>query len=387
MSGQANDVVVMTNDNAVARAVSTAVASRERFVARPLSHDLQGLMAQLKSAPAAAALIDIDAQPQEVMSELDSLTRRFNKTTFLVMSRELRNEWVLMAMQAGVRHYLLKDKVENELAGVLDRLIPNGWLGREPHGAVVTVLSAGGGSGATTVAVNLAYELHLASNQLALLIDMDQSYGAASTYLGLEGKYGIAEVLSDSQRLDANLISTTVLRYEEAIDVLASPATVDPCEPASLNFLPLARMLNVSKSMYEYCVVDASRIPIEAATALADASAVTLVVFQLQVMHLKVARSIVSALVQRGISSESIVPVANRYHKRRSMISLGEASRALGDMHVGTLSNDYQSAVASANFGQPLAQHAPRSSLRREIRSLAASVQQARKSNSRVREW
>lgn len=377
----------MTSDGEAVQAVTNALSSRNRLVAQGVSGDIRGLTTHLNHTPAAAVLVDIDSKPTEMLTELESLTTRFDKTKFLVISRELRNEWVIQAMQAGARHFLLKSSIEEELPGVLDRLIPNGWVGRDVRGSLVSVLSAGGGTGATTLAVNLAYELYLASDKPSLLVDMDQCYGAVSSYLGLDGQYGIAEVLADSARLDQDLIKSTAVRYDDGLDVLVSPAAVDPYEPANLNFQHLPRMLNVSRSMYDYCVIDASRIPIDASTVLADASTVTLVVFQLNVMHLKVVKSIIAALVQRGVSPDAIVPVANRYRKRRSMLSLDEAQRALGEIGIGTLSNDYRNAIASVNYGQPLAEHAPRSSLRREIRSLAASVQQAHKNRSRVKEW
>jgi Flp pilus assembly CpaE family ATPase len=72
-----------------------------------------------------------------------------------------------------------------------------------------------------------------------------------------------------------------------------------------------------------------------------------------------------------------VTPVAGRYAKRGSMITLAEAKSALGDVEVLTLCNDYAAAAKSLNMGKPLSETTPRSDLRREIRQMAANLSQA----------
>src|SRR6185312_6715325 len=87
------------------------------------------------------------------------LARWFPDTRFIVLSTAMGNELLLDAMKAGARHFLLKAAIVAELHDVLKRLSSDS--APSSTGAAVTILSAGGGCGATTVAVNLAAELQL----------------------------------------------------------------------------------------------------------------------------------------------------------------------------------------------------------------------------------
>ena len=66
------------------------------------------------------------------------------------------------------------------------------------RGSAVTILSAGGGCGATTLAVNLAAELGAIdpSSDPPLVVDLDYHYGAVSTYLAVQGDYGVLDLLN-----------------------------------------------------------------------------------------------------------------------------------------------------------------------------------------------
>src|SRR6185436_8948194 len=115
-------------------------------------------------------------------------------------------ELLLEAMQVGARHFLLKKSVPADLSNVLHRLCPESNV--VAQGAAVTVLSAGGGCGATTVAVNLAAELQAldTDSRPALVADLDAHYGAVATYLGVDGEHGIYDLLTRAGALDGQLI-------------------------------------------------------------------------------------------------------------------------------------------------------------------------------------
>lgn len=69
-----------------------------------------------------------------------------------------------------------------------------------------------------------------------------------------------------------------------------------------------------------------------------------------------------------------IVPVINRHRKRKQMISLEECRQALDVNDLELIGNDYRNAIRGINFGQPLAEAAPMSSIRKDIRRLARTL-------------
>ena len=56
------------------------------------------------------------------------------------------------------------------------------------------------------------------------------------------------------------------------------------------------------------------------------------------------------------------------------LVTLDDANTALEGVEMGRLPNDYPSAIRALDLGQPLANVAPRSPLRKGIRDLAVQI-------------
>src|SRR4051812_6241157 len=183
MSVSRRTIVLMSDQPATASAVNAAleVNGGSAPTADDLCQDVRDLAVRLEQTGGAhAALVDIDGRPNQILAALEPVVRRFPETRFIVLANSMESELMLEAMQMGARHFMAKQSIPATLAGVLDRLCSNGG-GRgasERDGNILSVLSAGGGCGATTIAVNLAAELQLAGSTSNLLIDLDYSYGA-----------------------------------------------------------------------------------------------------------------------------------------------------------------------------------------------------------------
>jgi hypothetical protein len=88
---------------------------------------------------------------------------------------------------------------------------------------------------------------------------------------------------------------------------------------------------------------------------------------------IRTARLMVKSLTDQGVPPSSVTLVVSRYH-RRSMISISQAREALGRDSLVVLGSDFRHALESMTYGQPLAEVAPRSPLRKEIRDLALGL-------------
>jgi len=378
-----NGLLLMTGESGTAGAVAAALEKNGEFTATSVCPDLSRLVKRLGTNPPHAVLVDIDPHPRETLAELEPIITRFPATRFIVLSTLRGDDLMLEAMQIGVRQFLVKQSIPTELRGVLERLIPEGAAAGSA-GAVITVLSAGGGCGATTLAINLAEELRLLTSEPALVIDLDGYYGAAASYLGIEGSFGLLDVLADPARIDAQLIRSTAERHSEGLHVLIGPAAAGVADSPPMAYAHLGKAVECCRSTYGYSVIDAPRVPLEVAAGLAQRSQVTLIVFQLSVKDIRLARTLRAALLERGVSPQGIKLLANRYRRRHAMISVEEAETALGGASVYRIRNDFPSAVRGLNYGQPLSQAAPRSALRRAIRQLAVELDKERLGHTRV---
>ncbi|MEO6434641.1 MAG: AAA family ATPase [Tepidisphaeraceae bacterium] len=367
------NITLMTPDASLAAAVSAALHANGHVVSEPPVRDLRDLAPQLGRAPVPIVLIDLDPQPQQVLPQLERIIARFPATRFIALSSTLGNDLLLEAMQTGVRRVVMKQTMGADLPGVLDRLTAPD-LQSGPAGEIITVLSASGGCGATTLAINLAEEVSLKRKQPTLLCDLDCSYGAVASYLGLTPRYAADHILHNAGDIDAQLIQSTTTVHSERIHVLASPASINFANAEPLKFDRLEHALDSARRAYAVTIFDAPRLPLATTAALAAGSSSTLLVFQLTVKDLRSARAMLDALRGRGVDGDSIIAVANRYVKRQ-LISLEEAGKALGGVEVLAVRNDFMPAIQGLNFGQTLSEAGPRSSLRRDLQELVTKLE------------
>ncbi len=366
-------ILLLTAEPGTVEKVAAALNGSERFACAGTCSTLADLRSALNEYHFGTALIDLDPKPQEMLRELGDVVGQFPDLRIVVMAEEMQSDLLLAAMQIGARHFLIKKSIGSELMPVLERLARAAPSGSMAAGSMVTVLSAGGGCGATTIAINIANELACKASSPSLVVDMDAAYGAVSSYLGLTGEYGLADVLRHDGRIDEELVVSAASVFSPFLHVLLSPVSVDPISPVALNFTRLGAAIDAFRVAYRHTVVDAGRVSVEVAAALAGASKLTLLVLQMNLKDLTCARNMLLALARQGVSEDAVLPIVNRYHRRNKIIGLEDARKALG-VPFRQLTNDYSSALRSINMGQPLAQAAPRASLRRELQRLAVEV-------------
>ena len=371
-----NALLVLTRDSELERAVRAAAEGDARHACRVLGgKTLQDLVAALESeSPPVVAVVDVDPQPLSFLQSLEPIIRRFGDTRFVVLVEAYANEVVLEAMQVGVRHCMLKSAVPGELAGVLHRMLVDAGAAPAPDGALVSVMTASGGCGGTTLAINLADEFRRSSKRPVMLVDMDLDYGGLGSYLGLRADGGLADVLASDRPLTAQRLAAAAAVYLDDLHVLSSPASVDFANPAPIeDFRQLRALLEACRLAYPHTVVDAPRQSRQHAATLAAHSDLTLIVFELSVTDVRGARALMRALTERGVAQEKLLPVANRIttRGRHELLSLDDAREALGGVGVHSIANDYEGAIRSVNYGRPIEAVAPRSPMRKDLTQLA----------------
>ena len=220
----------------------------------------------------------------------------------------------------------------------------------------------------------MANELRLISSEPVLVIDLDNCYGTVSDYLGITGRYGLGHVLSHKHTIDKHLIESVTYNYMEDFHVLLSPAAVEDGGAKSLQYENLNAALQACRETYKYIIVDAPRVAEIVAANLAAVSKFALIVFQLTVKDLKFARAMTSSFNRSGISSKKIIPLANRVKRMGPLVRLEDSKEVIGLDSLHRIRSDWRKAMKSINRGQPLAQVARRSGIRRDFIKLANKI-------------
>ncbi len=256
-------IPLVTTDAEIADSFVRALEASERLAPAGTCRNLVELTARLGRNPAPAAVVDIGPGPMQMLAELGPIIPKFSDTRFVLLSREVQNELLVEAMEIGVRYVMDRKALDPELVGVLQRLMPNSVRRAGGSGLAITVLSASGGCGATTIAVNLANELRLEVGEPTLLVDLDASYGAIGAYLGLKGNYGIADALAHGDRVDAQLVRSSASEFTEDLHVLLSPANLGSQTRTTVQYENLGHALEACKQAYSHTVIDAPRVPVD----------------------------------------------------------------------------------------------------------------------------
>ncbi len=366
---------MVTGEEAIETSVKSVLTENGKMTVAGVCRNVSELRNYLSNKKVHAAIIDIDPDPSRVLFELRGILTAYPETYVVVLCSSFTKELVLQAMQAGARHFLEKRTIASELSKELQSLIRDGAKKQAALGSqVISVFSAGGGCGATTVAVNLADELRISLSKPVLVIDLDTSYGAVSTYLGIKSQYGIADVLAHKGAIDQHLIQSSAYRYMADFYVLPSPAGIETPRVSSLAYEKLSAACEACREIYACTVIDAPRLPRPVCIQAAGLSDLVLVVFQPTVKDVHSARSIVSALTKSGIADEKILPLANRVKRRGPLVRLEDSKKAIGLSSCHPIRSDWRKAMKCVNQSRLLAQVAGRSGLRGDFRKLAAKV-------------
>ncbi len=336
--------------------------------------DISWMDQYLGDSEVTAGIVDIDPNPTEVLAELEAMTSANPNLCTIVVSENITQKLILAAMQAGARHFLQKGTVHKELSGVMGRLLTHSGA-RRKTGSIITVFSASGGCGATTVALNVANELRLKASKPVLVIDLDRCYGAASAFLDIKSDYGIDDVLTYEGKIDKHLIQSSSCSYKEDFHVLLSAAGTTKKTTRDIDPECLTSVLQACRQGYAHTVIDAPRMDEQTVKVLTELSDFTIVVFQLTLKDLKFARSIITMFKDLGLSEDKIIPLANRFKKRGALIDIDDSKRALGTGNVRSIRSDWRNAMNCLNNGKILADIAPRSPMRKDFQKLIDEMQ------------
>jgi len=272
---------------------------------------------------------------------------------------------IVSAMRAGVREYIERPTTTTDLIEAFARLTATRRKpGRESNrGKVFTIVNAKGGTGATTVAVNLALALH-AINPSTALVDL-APLGHCALHLNLKPAFTVSDAITNLHRLDASLLDSFMPRHERGLQVLAGASTPVAAEPSVSDF---ARLFDMLVGQFHYVVVDASS-RLDGATRLSSNLAEkVLLVAHADVASLWSAGRVAQYLGESG-SRDRFALVLNRYRKVAGF-NEAETEAAIGAPVLWRIPNQYFAVSSAIDRGVPIMQSG-NSEIARSIAGLA----------------
>jgi pilus assembly protein CpaE len=330
------------------------------------------ILRQLQDLRAEVVIVDISADnPQPAIRAIEIIQANTLQLAIFANGTMQQPAMIVASMRAGAGEYLDDNAGTEALLEALTRFSSNRTRTRGGAGKarIFTFLSAKGGAGATTAAVNTALALQQAYGN-TVLVDF-APVGHAQLHLNLRPSFGVRDALENLHRLDASLLEGLMTTTKEGLHLLAGPQQPYPTLPTPAE---LARLFDLLANHYRYVVVDASSRLDSTTRLLSDLSNAVLMIAQTDVVSLWSASRIYSFL-EEGTGRNRLRMVLNRYKKIPGFTD-EDVENSTRCKVLWKIPNAYQSIAPAIDHGTPAVLQ-DGSEISRSFRSLAAALADA----------
>ncbi len=264
----------------------------------------------------------------------------------------------------------------NEMTGGFSPTVTGG--GQDRNGVIVTVHGLAGGVGATTLAVNLAWELANVEKEKApkvCVLDFDMQFGSVATFLDLPRREYVYELLSDTESMDMDAFLQALDTFDGKLGVLTAPADILPLDMIGPE--DVQRLLDFASASFDYVIVDMpTTITQWTETVLGD-SHVYLAALELDMRSAQNTLRMLRALKSEDLPYEKLRYVLNRSPKFTDLSGKSRVKRMAESLDIDIelmMPDGGKPVVQSCDHGSPLSESAAKNPLRKEIQKLAASI-------------
>jgi pilus assembly protein CpaE len=307
----------------------------------------------LTQVEAEMAVIALSPDPERGLVALRYL-RQATSGYVLAVGQASEPKLILKALDHGADHYLDEAELESGIESVLLRL-KHKRQAAPPSGRLLAVLGASGGSGASTLAVNMATVLCRDQCQCVLL-DLKPGRGDLSALLDLKPAFHLADLCLNASRLDQAMFEKALVAHPCGVQLLASPQTFGDTRLVTAQ--GVQQVLTLARQLFSHVVADLEDcFHEEQLLTLHRASAIVLV-SRLDFTSLRNVRRILDHLEENGISRETVRIAVNR-HGQPGELPATEAEEALGGKLSYFIPDDPKTINGANNTGVPVVLRTP----------------------------
>jgi pilus assembly protein CpaE len=308
--------------------------------------------------------------PEELLP-VEQITAEHPQLAVLMLCAQQSPEFLLRAMRAGVREVLPSPPAPASLLMAVDRVQQRSQAaGRHRRGRLLAFLACKGGSGATFIASNLAYQL--AVDASVLLVDLNLQFGDALSLLReAPAQLHLADVARDIERLDAAFLSACTTRISERLSVLSAPEEL--AESMEIRPEHLEAIVRLALRHYDFVLMDLERHLDPLTLRAMDLADQVFVVMQAGLPSVRHARRLQKVFKGLAYPPEKTGWILNRF-ERGSEVSTQDIERTLGIDNLRVVANAYRDVSTSVSRSTPVLELARSSTVTRHLAELARSL-------------
>ncbi|OGO76278.1 MAG: hypothetical protein A3K45_03100 [Chloroflexi bacterium RIFOXYC12_FULL_59_14] len=342
-------------------------------------------------------LMDINMPDVDGITATEIIRQKAPHIKVVILSVQGDQNYMRRAMLAGARDFLTKPPMGDELISAIRRAgeiarteraqaaslrtIPAAMnAGASPasplgfgltRGKVVSVYSPKGGTGCTTIAVNLAVALHNEDTRV-VIVDSNLQYGDVAMFFNEQGKNTISDLAPLADELDSEIVDGVLVKHAATgIGILASPSR--PEQADKVNADQFLKVVDFLRRMYAYVVVDTATYLSDVTIAAIDVCDVLVLVTTQDIPSIKNSRLFLDLMQTLKIDRSRVVFVMNKFDKRIA-ITADRVSENLKQEVAAILPLEERVVIPAVNRGVPFMIDNKTQPIARGIFGLAESV-------------
>ncbi len=280
---------------------------------------------------------------------------------------------ILRALHEGADHFIDEAELAPQLDAVLARLSRKEEPPPAPAGKLLTLLGASGGSGTSTLAVNLAAVL-ARDHQRCALLDLKPAVGDLAALLDLKPTHNLADLCLNAGRMDRAMFESALTAHASGVHLLAPPQMY--ADIRLITAQGVKQSLALARECFPYSVADLEDCFHEEQVVALRLADVILLVFRLDFTSLRNSRRVLEYLNQLDVPPERVRLVANRYGQPKELPA-EEAEQALGAKIAHFIPDDPKTVNGATNTGVPAVLKSPATKVAQSIAQMARGLRPA----------
>ncbi|PZX19680.1 pilus assembly protein CpaE [Palleronia aestuarii] len=254
------------------------------------------------------------------------------------------------------------------------------------NAVILPVHALAGGAGASTFAVNLAWELALSEKTdppRVCLLDLDLQMGAVATYLDLAQRDAVMELLTNTDAVDSDSFLQALVPFRDRLHVLTSPAEMLPLDLIGPD--EVSRLLDMAACNFDYVVIDMPSTIVQWTETVLNRAHVYFTLLELDMRSAQNTLKMIRALKSENLPIEKLRFMLNRAPGFTDLAGKSRLKRLAESLDIGIevrLPDGGKPVTEANDQGLPLAEGARKNPLRREIQKIAASIHELNRAAS-----
>lgn len=310
----------------------------------------------------------LSPDPLRALAVLGELRHRIQGQV-LAVGPATDSKLVLRVLHGGADDFVDEAELEIDLEAALSRQQTQGATQGEP-GRVIAVLAPSGGSGSSTLAVNVATVL-AKEHKTALLVDLKLEAGDLAALLDVKPTHTLADLCLNARRVDRVMFEHSLVRHASGVQLLAPPGAL--VDVPHVTPEGIRQALSLGRAFFPYVILDLDHSFREEQLEALRQADVILIVLRLEFTALRHVRRTLEQLDKMGLGSNRVQIVVNRYGQPKE-VPAAKAEEALGVKIAHYIPDEPKTINRANNNGVPAVLESPSAKVCRSITKLAMSV-------------